>query len=357
MTSDRSARRPAFLVTIDTEGDNLWAKPREIRTTNARWLPRFQLLCERFGLRPTWLANWEMVNCPIFCEFARDVLARNVGEIGMHLHAWNSPPLVPLTRDDHFHQPFLIEFPEEQIRRKVRVMTDAIEEALQVKPLTHRAGRWAFNATYARVLIECGYRVDCSVTPHVSWAEYKGDPDGNGGADYSEFRENAYFLDLDDIRSAGDSPLLEVPLTVTAPYYSKFEVAMRSIMQRGGKLGMRAARRFFPTHSRFVPNGRNANLMRRITKAACHDGRDHMNFTVHSSELMPGGSPNFRTQASIERLYDNLEELFAGSRPYVVGMTLGEYYSRFSNDLARQSETRNSAQRQRDTAAVTQVVL
>jgi len=25
----------------------------------------------------------------------------------MHLHAWNSPPLMPLTDDDFRHQPFL----------------------------------------------------------------------------------------------------------------------------------------------------------------------------------------------------------------------------------------------------------
>ena len=34
-------------------------------------------------------------------------------------------------------------------------------------------------------------------------------------------------------------------------------------------------------------------------------------FALHSSELMPGGSPTFRTEDSIERLYEDLEALFA----------------------------------------------
>ena len=45
--------RPAFLVTIDTEGDDLWSRPREIGTRNAAFLPRFQALCEAHGLKPT----------------------------------------------------------------------------------------------------------------------------------------------------------------------------------------------------------------------------------------------------------------------------------------------------------------
>ena len=52
--------RPAFLITIDTEGDNLWAAPEAITTENSRWLPRFQQLCERFGFQPTYLTDYEI---------------------------------------------------------------------------------------------------------------------------------------------------------------------------------------------------------------------------------------------------------------------------------------------------------
>ena len=90
----------AFLITVDAEGDNLWTKPRSVTTHNAKYIPRFQTLCEKFGLKPTYLTNWEMAACPAFVEFARDALARGACEIGMHLHAWNSPPIVPLTADD-----------------------------------------------------------------------------------------------------------------------------------------------------------------------------------------------------------------------------------------------------------------
>ena len=57
---------PSFLITIDTEGDNLWARRKVITTKNSLFLHRFQARCESFGLGPTYLTNYEMASCPIF---------------------------------------------------------------------------------------------------------------------------------------------------------------------------------------------------------------------------------------------------------------------------------------------------
>jgi hypothetical protein len=60
-----------FLVSIDTEGDNLWkwclGKP--ITTENAKYLPRFQELCEKYGFKPTYLTNYEMAKDPFFASY------------------------------------------------------------------------------------------------------------------------------------------------------------------------------------------------------------------------------------------------------------------------------------------------
>ena len=41
-----------FIITVDTEGDNLWSyhKEEEVKTQNSFYIPRFQELCEKFGL-------------------------------------------------------------------------------------------------------------------------------------------------------------------------------------------------------------------------------------------------------------------------------------------------------------------
>ncbi len=194
---------PAFLITIDTEGDNLWQKHDSITTENARYLPRFQQLCEKYGFKPVYLTNYEMAIDPFYIEFARDVIARGTAEVGMHLHAWNSPPTEPLTADDWRHKPYLIEYSDAMMREKVDYMTRLLEDTFQTKMVSHRAGRWAFDERYARLLVEYGYQVDCSVTPRVNWKTAKGAPQGDGGTDYRRFPQHAYFLDENDISREG----------------------------------------------------------------------------------------------------------------------------------------------------------
>jgi hypothetical protein len=326
--------RPAFLITIDTEGDNIWAAPREITTRNAAFLPRFQSLCEAHSLKPTYLTNYEMACCPVFQEFARDALRRGTAEIGMHLHAWNSPPIRPLTADDYRYQPYLIEYPEPVIRDKVAFMTDLLEETFGVKMISHRAGRWSMNAVYMRILAEQGYLVDCSVTPHVTWRPVPGDPAGQGGTDFSDFPEDAYRVDLGDISRPGDSSLLEVPMTVMPALGPTRRIGERLTQ---GTLPSRVWNRLFPPRQWLQPNGRNLSPMLRILERALRERRRYVEFTLHSSEFMPGGSPTFRTTKSIEDLYRDMEELFSRAAAKFAGATLSEFEQSFSATPSRRS--------------------
>lgn len=315
---------PAFLITIDTEGDNAWSCPRETTTRNAEYLPRFQELCERYGFKPTYLATWEMAHSPAFQRFGRDVIRAGCGEIGMHLHAWNSPPLTPLTGDDLVHLPYLIEYPESQMREKVRVLTDALENVFGTRMTSHRAGRWAFNEVYARILLEFGYLVDCSVTPHVSWRDCKGAPNGEGGTDYRGFPESAYYLDVTDISHFGDSDLLEVPVTIVKPAQSAVRKSAYLLARLLGS--ERLAARFRQSPGWLRPNGRNRNRMLAVLEAALEEKRDYVEFMLHSSELMPGGSPNLLSHDSIEALCGDIEAVFSAASKYFRGCTLREYY-------------------------------
>jgi hypothetical protein len=325
-----SDMKPAFIITIDTEGDNLWGRTAEIATLNAAYLPRFQRLCERFAFAPTWLTNYEMAMDPVFVEFGRDLVARGCGEIGMHLHAWNSPPLAPLTDDDMRHHPYLIEYPLDVMREKIAFMTQLLEAQFGVKMLSHRAGRWAFDAQYAQMLVDFGYIVDCSVTPGVSWQTHVGSPGGAGGTDYRRFPNLPYYLDLDDIARAGASPLLEVPMT-TRP--SRLAVLLPWAYSLPGV--RRVAYRAAPPVHWLRPNGRNLSAMRRLVRQVVRERCAHLEFMLHSSELMPGGSPTFRTQASIEKLYDDLEVLFSDIAAGFSGATLGGFAQRYCSHARR----------------------
>jgi len=294
--------KPAFLITIDTEGDNLWSSPKKITTENSHYLPRFQEFCEKYGFKPTWLANYEMAECSAFVEFGRDILQRRTGEIGMHLHAWDSPPI---TNDALKNQAFLIEYPEKVMWDKIRFITDLLEHHFDCKIVSHRAGRWAFNSCYAHLLVKNGYLVDCSVTPLVSWKHVLGDPNGNGGTDYTRFPSQPYFMDLERIDYEGNSPLLEVPV---------------SIVLKSNELHIISWLR---------PNGCNRDSMLDILQKACNEQWLCIEFMLHSSELMPGGSPTFQTKDSIEALYDDLEILFSKAAEQFQGKTLSEFYNEY----------------------------
>jgi len=322
--------KPAFLITIDTEGDNLWARPRTITTQNARSLPRFQSLCESYGLRPTYLVNYEMANSRAFQEFGKDILRRNAGEIGLHVHAWNTPPLVPLTEDDFVFQPYLIEYPQDVMRAKIAVTTDLLEDTFGVKVVSHRAGRWSFNETYARILVEKGYRVDCSVTPHVSWRDYLGDPKQGGGTDYSHFPDQAYFLDLLDISRPGNSPLLELPMTIVSTQIRGVNLLYQ--VSRNCSIAQRAWECLFRPSIWLRPNGKNLRDLLWIMRLAIRERRKFVEFMLHSSELMPGGSPAFPRDQDIEALYADLQVLFATVKGSFYGATLREYHQILTRD-------------------------
>jgi len=313
-----------FIITIDTEGDDLWARPREITTRNAEYLPRFQSLCERFRFKPVYLTNYEMAVSDAFVEFGRDVLARGAGEIGMHLHAWNSPPLHPLTGDDFRFQPYLIEYPDQVMKEKIRFVTRLLEDRFDQQMVSHRAGRWGFDGRYAAMLLDEGYRVDCSVTPGIDWRRSLGDPDRNGGSDFRDFPERPYFLDPSDISVPASGGLLEVPLTIRpSSFYRKAPLAYRIRLVR------RFANKASPGHRWLCPGESDLDSMLHVAREVRAEGADHLEFMLHSSELMPGGSPTFRDAPAIERLYEHLGILFEYLSTWCRGMTLKEFPARF----------------------------
>lgn len=314
-----------FIITIDTEGDDLWGKPREITTRNAAYLPRFQSLCERFRFKPVYLANYEMAMSDIFVEFARDVLARGAGEVGMHLHAWNSPPLVPLTSDDFFHQPYLVEYPDPVMKEKIKIVTRLLEARFDQAMISHRAGRLGFDGRYAAMLRDEGYRVDCSVSPELDWSGARGDPNGNGGTDYTAFPYRPYFFDPSDISMPATGGMLEVPMTIRASgVYRRTPWVYRMPLVRQA-----ANRLVSPALNHLCPAESNLPGMLRAVRGARTEGAAHLEFTLHSSELMPAGSPKFRNTADIERLYVHLEILFEELSTWCRGMTLKEFHAWF----------------------------
>ncbi len=189
---------------------------------------------------------------------------------------------------------------------------------------TRRAGRWALDARYAAMLLDEGYRVDCSVTPGVDWCANPGDPAGAGGSDYSSFPHRPYLLAPPDISRPSAAGLLEVPMTVLPGRL------FRSSPWAYRVPGLsRIASRISPARRWLCPvallEKRNLDAMVELARRSRHERPTHLEFTLHSSELMPGGSPSFQSTADVERLYASLEVLFQVLAGWCRSFTLAEF--------------------------------
>ena len=309
----------SFLISIDTEGDNLWAWKRgdEITTKNAAYLERFQNVCISYGFKPTYLTNYEMAMSQEFVDFAKRHIASGEAEIGMHLHAWNTPPSHTLgSQNANPGAPYLIEYPDEVMDQKISTMTTLLENAFESRIETHRAGRWATDKRYFELLHKHGYLFDCSVTPHVNWKSHPGESLGSSGSDYTNEIERPHVL-IEDSKAS----LYEIPCTVRLSHRF-FKPNSKSPRGFAGSLYHQLKGELLWLR----PDGHNLDKMLYLVDSVADDPKtDYIMFMLHSSELMPGGSPTFRTNESIEHLYQDIEKVFRASSKTFSGKTIGEY--------------------------------
>jgi len=309
-------RKRYFIITVDTEGDDLWTYKctryglKDITVANAEGLERFQMLCEEYGFIPTWLVNYEMSQAEIFRSLARTALAKKRAEIGMHMHAWNSPPILHLPYNPKGDHPYIGEYSKKLQWEKMKYLTRTLEDTFQCSITAFRSGRWYLDEFVLKCLIKLGFTADCSVTPGISWSGSIGNH--MYGTDYSKDRyRGAYQLHKKDIHRSGRSGIYEVPPTI-----------LRKV-QYAPPIGIKISKEWLR------PNGSNLSEMLWITEEISKNRKmDYLEFMIHSSELYPGGSPTFKTEKSIEKLYEDMEILFKKIYQKYSGVGLSDYVQR-----------------------------
>jgi hypothetical protein len=320
-------RERALIVTVDTEADDLWARPAEYRCQNVAVLPRFQRLCDAHGVRPTYLVSHEVMADARAVE-GMQRLARGGGcEVGTHLHPFSTPPERPVTGDDRHEQPFAYEYPAPLLREKLRVLTSAITTAFGRRPRTIRWGRWGLSGWMVALMEEEGYLVDTTVTPGIAWWAISGTRWWRATS-YWSAPLRPYFLDRTDVCAAGDSAVLEIPATVVygRPWHRLASTALSAV--RLGRVAR--AMHMTPRWLRPFPWTSSSDLLA-VARAAFAAGAPTANLMLHSSELLPGGSPYARTPDDVDRTLAAMDGLFAGLRgDGVASIGLEEAYWRLT---------------------------
>ncbi len=312
-----------FIITIDTEGDNLWTYRlgNTITTENARYIPRFQDLCNRFNFKPVYLTNYEMAQDNYFVAFAQEALAKNICEIGLHIHAWNTPPYYELKSGYiDYGLPYLIEYPSSVMREKIDTMINLLRSKFNTDIISHRSGRWATNQDYFDMLIDYGLKIDCSLTPHISWKSVRGYSSESKGSDYRTSSENPFMIKS----STANISILEVPVTIRTMHRLHFQKNIFHIRSCFNDIRDFACGK--PIWIR--PNGGNLSEICALINQVKNSDSDYLMFMLHSSELMPGGSPAFKNARAIENLYRDIEIIFTLISENIEGIILKNYYNK-----------------------------
>lgn len=295
-----------FVMTIDTEEEWDWDQgwpTGDPRLANIAILPRFQDLCDRHGVATTYLVNQAVLDD----DRSADVIARLAQgkrvEIGMHIHPWNTPPIEPGPVTSR--ESFLANLSPATIRAKLESVY-ASHRRRGFTPTSFRGGRYSSGGPIHEFLRDHGFRVDSSIVPFTYWDE-PGAPD---------FRDQGLEPRRSPPRRAGDHPFWEVPLSMG------FTRRPMSFWRTGYHLVEHSPLR----HLRLIGIAERLGLVRKVWLNFESPLGDHMLaffdllagwgipcavFTVHSSSLMVGGNPWSRTAADVDRMFAQLDQVFA----------------------------------------------
>jgi hypothetical protein len=222
----------------------------------------------------------------------------------MHIHPWNTPPLEP-SGPVKPRATFLHNLPKGLIRAKLESVYGRFRQA-GLRPTSFRGGRYSSGGTISCFLRDQGFLADASVVPYVTWQD-------DGAPDYR--RRDLHPVRLPP-RHPGDPPFWDIPLTLGfsrwpfAFWRSCYEFVGRTWLRRLRLIGM--AERVGLVRKVWLnfeePSGRHMlPFLRRLRRW----GLPCICFTVHRSSLSAGPNPYTRTQADEDRLFAQMEEVFA----------------------------------------------
>ena len=312
-----------FVVTVDTEGDDAWSSPDDVRLENLRELPRFQDLCDEHAVVPTYLLAYECATRDEALSVLKPIADRGRCEIGHHLHVWTTPPFHregPKGVDGEWIQAFQFQLPDSLFVEKAESLRQAIEKSFGRSPTAHRAGRWGIDQRTVDWLVGAGFVAETSMrtgirlTGHDARGRSVPADRALAAAEY-EPRRNPY-LWASSGRGAPSASLVELPATVDVPAGVAASLLRRCLAWKGpleAELA-RAYRRLGGLRMLRPDPSYAPGELPRIMERAIRQGVTVVNLMLHSSELALHCSPFSKTRQGLESIWTHLGEAFRYAR-------------------------------------------
>ncbi len=267
-------------VTIDVEEEGLFTgsyQSLDAPVSNVPGLEKLDRIFLTWGIHPTMLLTYRVAEHRPHHRLLLNLRDRWGGEIGAHLHHWNTPPLVRLPYKDPVPSDLI---PEEILSAKLSTLTKSIEN-IGVAPRSFRMGRFNLGPRMLRVLENSEITVDSSIAPMQSFY---------GGPHHLHAPCDPYYPDLEDPCEKGSSRILEVPMTI--PPVAK-SLGRKLAAIKGRHPAMATGLDWFAMKLGCLPAQPVWTGLRRLKLAVLlhhRRGGKVLNIFFHSSELVPGFS-------------------------------------------------------------------
>ncbi len=306
MSEDTSVHKTYLVVTIDTEEDQWGPHDGETSVINLSSIPRLQSLFDSYGVMPTYLVSYPVASDNGSSAILRGILNSGRCEIGTHLHPWNTPPV---REEATSRNSMLGNLPYELQYEKVVSITEFLTSRFGARPTSFRTGRWGLGKETIKALISCGYLVDSSVTPFISWEAYD-------GPSFVSAPFEPYFIDSAGkilVESKNDA-ILEIPATVGYSRwpFKRLRLAegilerMPSCLHAAGLASrLNIVRKIWLEPE--METSRNMDLLSRVLLGR---GVGVLNMFFHSNSLVPGFTPFINSEADLDEFYRRLSTFF-----------------------------------------------
>jgi hypothetical protein len=194
---------------------------------------------------------------------------------------------------------------DEENHEKLARLTSVFTEVFQFPPRSFRAGRWGLGPTVTRPLHSLGFETDTSVSPFIDWRPI-------GGADFSRSRQTPYRFDPEDpLTPEEGGAMIEIPTSVGFLWgLHRTSGLVRARLERSSLRHLRITGLLDvlgPLARRWLsPETSDMREMRRLSRALVRSGVRVLDFTFHSSTLLPGATPFVRDESDKRRFLEKI---------------------------------------------------
>jgi hypothetical protein len=258
------ARR--VVLTMDVEEQFDWEAPG----TSTKCIPSigpivtFQERARELGVRPLYFLSYLMLQDVAVAQQFREWEERGWCDLGIHLHAWTTPPLLEEVDEYASYQCNLPDYLEyEKFRSLVAVFCERIGHP----PLYHRAGKYGIGRATLSILNEWGVRTDCSPSASFDFTD-------RHGPDFGDLPSTPLLI--------GDTaPLLCLPVSGTR-------------FLRGPDIFPAVGRapflRRLTSPARLSPEDNSLRRLKRMVNRLASGETDDLVIALHSTSLVPGAT-------------------------------------------------------------------